>query len=75
MRTCIKCGRELPDGMFSDYWYNKRVEKAVAYQQRRQIFVEATRSKGDWKSYAIDSDRSVCEFRLKERPYRAGRGG
>lgn len=23
MRTCIKCGRELPDGMFSDYWYAK----------------------------------------------------
>lgn len=21
MRTCIKCKRELPDGMFMDYWY------------------------------------------------------
>jgi hypothetical protein len=21
MRTCIKCKRELPDGMFRDMWY------------------------------------------------------
>jgi len=48
MRTCIKCKRELPLGMFRDYWYaTTNICKDCRSEYNRRVHWLKMRDKGE----------------------------